>query len=152
MENKMNEISQIQEVIEPYIQGFGIDTGCGNKKVCDAAIGLDKANHPCVTICHEFNDLSLFGDSQFDYAVASHFLEHIKEPLSMIKEMKRVVKDKGFLDFMMPDPKLYKEKNPVHISMIHRKSFKSKLKNLDLTILIDDTVGYSYYYICRVEK
>lgn len=147
----MTEAKKIREVVEPYIQGFGIDVGCGDEKISDNAIGLDKVNHPCVTICQELNDLKLFGTKQFDFVFSSHFLEHIENPKAMLKEMKRVLKKDGYLVLYLPDPTKYTEDNPEHIELWQPQQFKDIISELNLKkkIFVTEKVkgAYSYLYV-----
>lgn len=144
----MSETAKIRDIVEPYLQGFGIDVGCGNDKVTPRTIGLDCRQLPCVTIQRQFDDLKLFGSKQFEYVYSSHFLEHIENPKGMLKEMKRVLKKDGFLILYLPDPNLYKEDNPKHIEMWTPKGFKKIIAPLKLkTKLFKEAVDYSYLYV-----
>lgn len=144
----MTEASKIRKEVEPYVQGFGIDIGCSDDKIGDNAIGFDCRNLPAVTICKEFNDLKLFGASQFDFVFSSHFLEHIKNPQVMLKEMKRVLKKSGYLVLYLPDPDLYTEDNPEHIELWTPQEFKKIIGKLGMQQKVFVTEhDYSYLYV-----
>ncbi len=144
------ETSKIRNKVEKYTQGFGLDVGCGDDKINDSAIGLDMRGLPCVTICRELEDLSLFGDNQFDFVFSSHFLEHIDMPKRMMLEMDRVLKMGGYLILYLPDPKKYTEDNPEHKTLWTPKQFNKiimsntyKIKKVKMSTAFD----YSYLYI-----
>lgn len=44
-----------------------------------------------------------FRDESFDKVIASHLLEHLKNPLSCLAEVKRVLKDKGSFEAYVPN-------------------------------------------------
>ena len=149
MEEKMNEAGKIKSVVEPYVQGFGVDIGCGEHKIGDNAIGIDCRNLPCVTIKRELKDLKLFGDNQFDFVFSSHFLEHVPNSEYMLKEMIRILKKGGYLTLFLPDAKKYTENNPEHYKLWTRSRFKKIISKYTCMrhIILDGNYDYSYLYI-----
>ena len=146
----MGEATKIRGMVENWIQGFGLDVGCGEDKIADNALGLDCRNLACVTICKKLDDLSLFGDGQFDFVFSSHFLEHIKNPTAMLSEMKRVLKKDGRIILYLPNPDKYKENNPEHMHLWRPTEFKKIIKNRFKQIKFDDkSFDYSYLYVGR---
>lgn len=61
--------------------------------------GLVKVDH----ICSIHNEPLPFQDSSFDLLVMNHVIEHIKNPIALIKECRRVLKVGGLLVISCPD-------------------------------------------------
>ena len=51
----------------------------------------------------EASDLSGIEDSQYDFLISSHNIEHLANPLRTIQEWKRVVKPNGYFLFILPN-------------------------------------------------
>lgn len=96
--------------------GKGIDVGCGPNKTHPGAIGVDlvPAGSPgtaggvkgllsVADICASGDDLHMFDDSELDYVVSRHNLEHYQDPLKALEEWKRVLKAGGILGLVLPD-------------------------------------------------
>jgi len=148
----MGETSKVRQYVGEYVQGFGIDVGCGDDKIRPQAIGLDTIHHPCTTIVRELKDLKLFGDKQFDYVYSSHFLEHLDSPEKMLKEMYRVLKVKGYLVLFIPDKDRYTENNPAHKHMWDVAQFAGMLekvfgKKMQVEDCLVTDFDYSYLYV-----
>lgn len=50
----------------------------------------------------DMTDMKIFDDNTFDYIIANHILEHIKDEASAISELKRVLKDNGTIILSFP--------------------------------------------------
>lgn len=84
------------------VSGLRIDLGCGVMKK-ENTIGLDIAAHP--TVDHVL-DLEIeplpFADRSVAYVHSSHFLEHLRNPVHLLKEVSRVCMDGARLEFWTP--------------------------------------------------
>jgi SAM-dependent methyltransferase len=79
-----------------------LDIGCGDgyflkRSNCEERIGLDKR------LGDEITDALDFQDNYFDYVTMLAVIEHIKDPLTLMKEVHRVLKPGG--RFIMTTPK-----------------------------------------------
>lgn len=79
-----------------------LDIGCGDgyflkRSNCEERIGLDKR------LGDEVTDALDFPDNHFDYVTMLAVIEHIKDPLVLMKEVHRVLKPGGH--FIMTTPK-----------------------------------------------
>ena len=78
-ESQGNESGKIKDRIATYLQGRGLDLGCGpwkiskNESFKDNCIGVDV--FPGADVCENIADLDLFKDESFDYLFSSHALE-----------------------------------------------------------------------------
>lgn len=80
-----------------------LHAGCGNTKIPEA-IGLDFIDLPgFVDIIHDLNELPYpFEDNFFDEIHLYHVLEHLGNPLKVIEEMHRILKNDGILYIRAP--------------------------------------------------
>lgn len=102
------------DVCRKYAQGSVVELGCGNVKTVPDSIGLDiipkGENIPCLTGAFSIADivadisepLPLESD-KFDTVIARHLLEHLINPMKVLKEWGRVVKTGGRLIIAVPD-------------------------------------------------
>ncbi len=94
----------------PSLTGDLLDVGCGNKPyqslmACEKYIGIDVGTSP-----HEQNNFNFtfdgthipFGDSTFDSVLCTEVLEHAQEPMLLLNEIGRVLKDNGHALFTVP--------------------------------------------------
>jgi len=75
-----------------------LDVGCGNRKV-PGAIGIDIANIPGVDIVQDLNELPWgdFNNETFDIIFMNDILEHLNDPIEVLKESHRLLKPNGKL-------------------------------------------------------
>ncbi len=87
-----------------YIQGDGIDIGCGNDPILLSCARWDK----------EQGDATLMDgvpDNRFDWVYASHVLEHLHEPELALLNWLRILKPGGHLIVVVPSRRLYEKSN-----------------------------------------
>lgn len=107
------ESDKIAHLVVPYLQGKGLDVGCGPAKVWHRCIGVDSLKDyngqrpPSVDIVCDAEKLELFKDASLDYVYSSHFLEHTVDYKSVLKEWWRVIKSGGYLVLYLPHKKFY---------------------------------------------
>lgn len=91
----------------------GVDIGCGGRKFCPSAIGLDTARNtltdfsqPNITESEWVgNGQNLpFKDNTLDYVISCHTLEHMDSWQDALNEWYRCLKIKGLLCLIVPNP------------------------------------------------
>ena len=85
-----------------YIQGQGIDIGCGRDKIAASAVAFDLDSG-------DAQKMAGFEDESFDYVYSSHCLEHMRDPLEALLNWWRLVKRGGHLIVAVPDEDLYEQ-------------------------------------------
>ena len=55
------------------------------------------------TVFGDAQDLASIGDAQYDFLVAAHVIEHMRNPIRAIESWSRVVKPAGFIYLVVPD-------------------------------------------------
>jgi predicted SAM-dependent methyltransferase len=98
------ETPRLQDVFWPYVQGEGLDLGCGATPIHARAIRVDRTPRHS-HLCGNVDDLHWFGSGVFDYVFASHVLEDF--PLEcwrdVLAEWCRVIHGGGYLCVAVPD-------------------------------------------------
>lgn len=80
-----------------------LELGCGARKRCPSAIGVDLLDSECVDIVGDVYDvLAQFPDNTVAAITSSHFLEHIPDVQRLVDEMARVLTDRGRLEVVVP--------------------------------------------------
>lgn len=100
----------IPELIQP--EGKILDLGAGNKKIPNA-IPLDFPEWDAE------KDRIPYGDNSIDHIYSFHFLEHLSNPVFVLQECQRVLKDGGTLNVVVP---YYKSQMACH-DLDHKKFF-----------------------------
>jgi hypothetical protein len=135
--------------ILPYTEnGVGLDLGCGLSKTGENSIGMDIYPLKSVDILGEVDDLWMFKDNELDFIVNSHLLEHLKDPIAVMKEWCRALKPGGRLVIAVPNGEKYpkfilKRGHRSNFGMIQLKLiFKHILKmRIEKAKLISNTKG-----------
>lgn len=118
----MNILEKIEAL--KNFKGIIIDFGCGNNKLrlegCKV-IGLDYLPGKDVDIISRFDDcLTLpFKSNSFDGAYLSHVLEHVKEPVLLLEEIRRICKKGALVVIRVPhysNPRTYEIYHKSHFS------------------------------------
>ena len=102
----------ILDLIKKYRQkkdGKIIDVGAGNKPFLKVlpkdmeylSIDIDPKRKPTI-LCDIEKKLPL-KDKEYDFVICSEVLEHTLYPKEVVKELKRIVKDNGFIIISMPN-------------------------------------------------
>lgn len=80
-----------------------LDLGCGQRKLSNAALGIDLRAHACVDIVGDvFDVLARLPDSSVDQVVSSHFFEHLVDVPRLLHECSRVVRPGGEIRVIVP--------------------------------------------------
>jgi ADP-heptose:LPS heptosyltransferase/SAM-dependent methyltransferase len=116
------EVEKCRHRLLQYCEGQGLDLGCGGKKIKTTAIGCDigKGADSVADFSIDLEGgLTLFASDTFDFVFSSHYLEHVKNPVGILREWFRVIRPGGNLVLYLPHRDLYprigqKGANPDH--------------------------------------
>jgi|GEM_PF-3153242 len=124
-----------------------IDLGCGRGQLiemikesrgCDV-FGVDISDVAIKAVKERgLNGLALrippvsIGSHIFDVAIASEILEHIKNPIALIKEMVRIVKPDGLLIIAVPNNWLYPYGNRDHLWVFNEEKMIRLFKKINI--------------------
>lgn len=151
--------------IEPYLDGFVLDLGCGGKKIHGKAIGVDirqqgengvgcNANiQSAANIVADILHLP-FKEEEVDCILAKHLFEHILDPLKSLHEWKRVLKDDGKLVIVCPDYRFCEaiSVDPSHVHAYTPDTIKSLLEVVGFRVTKVSQVIPGYVFVLSAEK
>lgn len=97
--------------------------GCGDEKICPAAIGVDIGGKgKDITIDLSANQaLGIFSNGYFDYVFSSHLLEDFIATEAVLEEWWRVIKSGGYLILYGPDPDYYPRIGTAGVNPNHKQ-------------------------------
>ena len=79
-----------------------LDIGCGENKT-PGAVGMDVNPNTSADVIHDLDDLPYpFANDSFDEVVARHVIEHVREPMSVMIELHRIVRAGGVVKVLAP--------------------------------------------------
>lgn len=162
------EASKIACIAVPYLQGKCLDIGCGLDKCFPGLIGVDSLKDyggqrpPGIDIVGDGEKLSLFADRSVDGVFSSHFLEHVVDFESCLKEWWRVIKVGGHLTLYLPHKELYPNidqpgSNPDHKHDFMPSDIIDAMKKLGSWELVENEKRdkgneYSMYLVFRKKE
>tara|TARA_Y100000589_G_C27141665_1_gene624975 strand:+ start:16 stop:864 length:849 start_codon:yes stop_codon:yes gene_type:complete len=85
-----------------------LDIGCGNKPFLDlfnkndSYLGIDFSKDSKADIFQDLSEKFPFENNKFDLIIISECLEHLKDPISVINESKRVLNQNGYIFISTP--------------------------------------------------
>ena len=79
----------------------GLNVGAGSTKLHPDIINLDIALGPTTDVCASAECLP-FQDGTFDLVLSQEVLEHVRDPFLAMREMKRVLKEGGWVYCQVP--------------------------------------------------
>ena len=142
---------QYEEKIPLYAKGLLLDLGCGfaplfryYEKYVSDCVCVDWENtlhkNPYLDlVCDITADLP-FDDGTFDTVILSDVLEHIPNPSHLLSEVKRIVKDGGYI--FLNSPFMYWiHESPFDYHRYTKYSYELMANGLDLTIACLDEMG-----------
>jgi ADP-heptose:LPS heptosyltransferase/predicted SAM-dependent methyltransferase len=121
-----DESSKIKWELVPYTRGRVLDVGCGNHKPFAHFIGVDNNKDAALfgilckpDLCMDAENLELVADASMDAVYSAHTLEHVEDPLKVLKHWWSKIKVDGFLVLYLPHKQFYpnigvKGANPDH--------------------------------------
>lgn len=95
---------------EKYLQGRGIDIGCGTDKILPDADGLDTNTKIPGVFYGDAALLKDIPDKTYDYVYSSHCLEDVKDVKVALRNWYRVLKTGGYLILLLPHRDYYERK------------------------------------------
>jgi len=157
-----------KNILRKICLGKGADIGCGSDKVCEEAIGVDlfvkgergkygsQRNKVSVAEIKASGDKLPFKNSELDYIVAKHNLEHYEDPKKTIKEWKRVLRVNGRIGVVVPDDKFVDtfKLDPTHKCKFDLQSLENLFKNNGFLIIEKGSAlkHWSIYLIAKKIK
>lgn len=140
---KGNQVKFISKKALPYLQGKGLDIGCGRWKIKKDAIGVDVVQKPGIDlIIKNWDQLNL----KYDYVFSSHCLEHISNWEDALSSWVKIIKDDGIIFLYLPNPVVYNRWSSKY-RKAHKHDFTLQIivrKLITLGIKIIDK-GYNDY-------
>ena len=105
-----------------------LDIGCGTGYLCDLiakdgydVVGADfvitneaKQNYPDLKLVETTIEKTGFSDQEFDTVISAHTIEHIAEPVTAIKELRRIARKK--LIIILPCQRPYQYTFDLHVN------------------------------------
>lgn len=102
-----------------------VDLGCGRQKQHAWAIGVDAYPYDGVDIVADIERGLPFGDHEVDQVYAIHFLEHLRDLLSVMNEIHRVLVPGGVLHVIVPNGQFVNAyADPTHVRYFNVQTFK----------------------------
>jgi len=101
-----NEAAKVADRVSIYLQGKGLDLGCGPWKIQpnidlrNSTIGVDA--YPGADVCANVADLEVFADEHFDFLFSSHALEDFKNTEATLRVWWNKIKVGGTLILYLP--------------------------------------------------
>ena len=151
----------------PIIDAGGVvlDLGCGGKKIHEKSVGVDiRANGQVGVGANsgipstgeiEADIINLPMDSaSVDGILAKHLFEHIMDPITALKEWRRVLKDNGTLVIICPDYRYCEaiSVDPSHVHAFTPDSVRSLLELCGFTVSRTENVPLGYVFMISAQK
>lgn len=139
----------VYPLIKFYTNGKILDVGCGTGlflESCKEAIGVD-VNELCVEYCRKKQlevfkmdyDVLPFIDDFVDTIVLDNVLEHISDPVPLIRECKRILNPNGRIIVLVPGSKGYKH-DPDHKHYYSKAELRYFLKEHSFSVLKEKSI------------
>jgi SAM-dependent methyltransferase len=133
-----------------YLQGRGIDIGCGQDLVCSNAEPFDLQHGDAQHLLNHKKP------SSFDFVHSSHCLEHMHNPKDALASWWAALKPDGYMVLVVPDEDLYEQHLwPSKYNPDHKATFTLKNKSkswspvsYNLTQLIEALPGAEIISSC----
>lgn len=121
MSNETSKTKKIwSDTEKSYLQGDGIDIGCGNDPVFSHVQPFDQQHG-------DANHITKFINKQLDFVFSSHCLEHMHDPRHALSEWYKILKPGGYLFILVPDEDLYEQGHfPSRYNTDHKWTFTIK--------------------------
>ena len=106
---------------QKYLQGEGIDIGCGNTPILkERCYCYDRDTDPK----HDANYVAEIADTTYDWVFSSHCLEHMTIPAVALRNWWRILKPGGYMVVVVPCVALYEQLQvPSGYNAEHKWSF-----------------------------
>jgi len=112
------------EFAEPqkWCEGRGVDLGCWIRSPQPDTLRVDRDDDVKPDVLADFNATLPFRDGAFDYAWASHTIEHIVDWQRFLAEMFRIARPGGRVILIVPD-KRWTSFDPTHVNFWTYETF-----------------------------
>lgn len=167
-----NEAEKVRNRIAIYLNGQGLDLGCGpwkisvNESVTNNCIGVDQSNK--ADVVRKLSDLSIFKDEHFDFVFSSHALEDFYYSEAALAEWWAKLKPGGFFILYLPltrkvakamgredwekfYPNMGEEgANPAHKQDLHPEEIKAIISRIGKAMIVDEEIrvdGMEYSFL-----
>ena len=87
--------------LQPFPKGVILDLGCGSRELPFSVIAVDLVPNPNVSVVADACKLP-FADKQCDGVWMDALLEHVVDPIAVLEEAARVLKDNGWVYCEIP--------------------------------------------------
>lgn len=133
------------DVVRKYAQGDIVEIGCGPQKTVEPSTGIDiipkgeyipglVARKSIADIVADVQDPLPIEDGKFDTLIARHILEHVLDPVKVLKDWGRVVKSGGRIIIAVPNEA---ERRTIPMNYQHVHAYTPET----LTVLME-TLGF----------
>ena len=112
-------------------------------EISNDGINFIKKQYPEIDIkCEELEE-NLFEAEYFDVVVLYHVIEHLEQPIKILKIIKKILKPNGYLILGTPNStglafKIFKQNfrllDPTHLSIVSEKQLKNSLSQLGFLV------------------
>jgi len=122
-------------VVLKHCKGHVVDLGCGDNLLLsqypNESTGIDIVDYGSADIVlKNFKSLP-FEDNSIDTVIIVASLNYFEEPISVLKEIRRIIKDKGQLVITMPNATVMKVWHKFRESWAHKSGYSYKeIQNL----------------------
>lgn len=131
------------DICRKYVKGSVLEIGCGNTKTVPDSVGTDIVPKgepiPCypgkLSVADIVADVSKplpLEDNSVDTIIARHLLEHMIDPITVLKNWRRVLKNGGRIIIAVPDESK-RQTIPMNYEHVHAYT-QDSLKNLMETL------------------
>ena len=106
------KVERIRSKVIQYLEGFGLDMGCGEELITPAALGIElKAD--CPGVSYDLNrGLSIVANESCRFIFSDHTLEHLQDPAVRLAEWWAKLELQGYLILNCRHADLSKETGP----------------------------------------
>lgn len=157
-----SEAAKIRDKVLHYVQGHGLDLGCGAEKIHSLAVGVNLPRPGEVADLHlDINAPLPMSNNKWNWVFSSHCLEHLHTPPeTVLADWWRVIRPQGHLVLYLPHKEMYLEPNPEHIRMWITEEILALVKALPHASIVlaetedvrQDPERYSFLIVARKES
>jgi SAM-dependent methyltransferase len=121
-----------------------LDIGCGANKV-SGAVGMDINPRTAADVIHDLDDLPYpFETDAFDEVIGRHVIEHVRDPMGVMREIHRITRNGGIVRLIAPH-----WTNPDFATdLTHR----NHLNSYSFRNLTEDDAVFSFYTDARFRQ
>lgn len=142
----LKELSKLEILDIGAGQGFIFDIlKLGKNDINYSAVEMDKSIHNELNqkgIKNIYSSWKEIKNYQFDLIILSHVIEHFREPVLYLREIKQLLKKRGCIFIEVPNrDDIHKENLEPHLLVFNEKSLKRLIKEIGMQIMDFRSVG-----------